>query len=168
MKPSYLEILSKHYPSVFVHTNGSAWEYASIIHDGGDQLPTKETLDELIAQQGKVDMWRVIQVERDRRTQGGVLVSGNWFHSDQPSRIQQIGLVLYGQNMSNNIMWKTMSGTFVQMTPQLAMSIFMAVAMKDMQVFGVAEQKRSEMLQLADPYAYEYMTGWPAIFGEPT
>ena len=69
------------------------------------------------------------QSERDRRKHdGGYKVGTNWFHSDDTSRIQQIALTIMGANMPANIMWKTMSGSFVLMTPTLAGQIFQAAA----------------------------------------
>lgn len=114
----------------------------------------------------KTEMWRKIQVERDRRKSGGVLVAGNWYHSDDTSRIQQLGLVMFGANMPAGIMWKTMSGSFVQMTPTLALQIFSAVATSDVAIFTVAEQHRAAMIASPDPASYNYLTGWPATYGE--
>lgn len=110
--------------------------------------------------------WREIQAERDRRKAGGVKVGDNWFHSDDSSRIQQIGLLLMGANMPPGIMWKTMAGSFVQMTPQLAQNIFMVTGAQDIQLFAIAEQKRAQMLQLESPCDYDSYSGWPPSFGE--
>jgi hypothetical protein len=93
-------------------------------------------------------------------------VGTNWYHSDDTSRIQQIGLVMLGANMPNNIMWKTMLGDFVLMTPTLASQIFQAAMVSDMTIFTVAEQKRQAMLALSDPRNYSWDTGWPPIYGE--
>jgi hypothetical protein len=71
-------------------------------------------------------VWRLIQAERDRRRANGVRVGANWYHSDDTSRIQQLGLLLMGANMPPGIMWKTMSNTFIEMTPILAQQIFQA------------------------------------------
>ena len=110
--------------------------------------------------------WLQIQAERDRRRSAGVKVGTDWFHSDDPSRIQQLGLVMFGVNMPANLMWKTMAGTFVLMTPTLASQIFQASAVSDMTLFAVAEQKKAAMEALANPDTYDHLTGWPLIFGE--
>jgi hypothetical protein len=113
------------------------------------------------------DAWAKIKDERERRkTYGGYKVGTNWYHSDDTSRIQQIGLVILGANLPGNIMWKTMSGGFILMTPTLANQIFQAALMSDMTVFTVAEQKRAEMMTLPDPRTYNCLTGWPLIYGE--
>jgi len=128
----------------------------------GEISPTK-----LIEQ--RAEMWKQIQAERDRRKAGGVQIGANWFHSDDTSRIQFIGLLMYGANMPNNIMWKTMSGSFIQMTPTLAQQIFGSIASKDTAIFTVAETHRAQMNASSTPCTYNFLTGtpaWPTIFGE--
>lgn len=111
-------------------------------------------------------MWLLIQAERDRRKAAGRKVGNYWFHSDDPSRIQQIGLVIFGASMPTGIMWKTMAGDFVSMTPTLAGQIFQAQAVADTILFGLAEQKKAAMLLLSDPTTYDYLSGWPLVYGE--
>lgn len=165
-RPTYVEVIAEDYPLIQVAAVGDGSDYEYLKWVSGDPLPSKADLDAKMASKIKERMWKVIQAERDRRTQGGVKVAGSWFHSDQPSRIQQIGLVIFGANMPAGIMWKTMSGTFVPMTPQLALGIFQSVAMSDQVIYGTAEQKKAQMLASADPISFNYLTGWPAIYGE--
>lgn len=169
MKPSYLEVLAKYFPGTRVRANNAGALYGDLVHDGGDPLPTKSDLDLLVVQDTRENVWRLIQAERDRRTQGGVRVGTNWFHSDASSRIQQLGLVMFGANLPPGIMWKTLGGSFVEMTPTLAVQIFQTTAVHDQQVFAVAEQRRAIMNSMADPENYDHLSGsptWPATFGE--
>lgn len=111
-------------------------------------------------------MWERIKAERDRRTQhGGYPAAGKWFHSDTLSRTQVLALVLLGANIPSGLQWKTMDGTFVDMTPTLAAQIFAAAAMQDTATFQAAETHKSAMEASADPAGYDYSTGWPAIYG---
>lgn len=111
--------------------------------------------------------WALIKKERDRRkSEGGYKVGTYWYHSDDTSRIQQLALVMLGASMPNNIMWKTMSGDFILMTPTLAGQVFQAAMVSDMTVFAVAEQKKATMNALADPRTYNHLSGWPLIYGE--
>lgn len=164
--PTYIDIIGKYYPNVKCHSMGDGSVYENITYVSGDPLPSKNDLDTLMLSDIKIEMWRKIQSERDRRKAGGVLVDGNWFHSDDTSRIQQLGLVMFGANMPNNIMWKTMSGSFVLMTPALAQQIFTAVAASDMVIFAKAEEHKANMNASPDPASYNYLTGWPLIYGE--
>lgn len=110
--------------------------------------------------------WAEIKAERDRRTQtGGYKVGNYWFHSDQTSRIQQLGLVISGQNIPQSLMWKTMSGEFVAMTPTLAQQIFAAASISDMSTFQAAEAHRIAMEASNDPASYDFSGGWPAVYG---
>lgn len=115
----------------------------------------------------KTLMWSAIKTERDRRkSQGGVKVGTKWFHSDDPSRIQQLGLVMMGAGIPANTQWKTMDGSFVTMTQTLAGQIFQASAANDMAIFAAAEAHKAAMEASADPASYDFSTGWPKAFGE--
>ncbi len=112
-------------------------------------------------------VWEAIKAERDRRTEhGGYRVGTKWFHSDQKSRSQQLGLVLLGANIPANLQWKTMDGSFVTMTQQLAGQVLAAAAASDQAIFAAAEAHRQAMEASTDPAAYDFSTGWPKVFGE--
>lgn len=111
------------------------------------------------------DMWERIKAERDRRTEtGGFQVAGKWYHSDQRSRSQQLGLVLMGAGIPANLQWKTMDGSFITMTPALATQILAAAAASDIAHFQAAETHKAAMEASPTPAAYDYSGGWPAIF----
>lgn len=112
-------------------------------------------------------VWERIKTERDRRTeQSGFKVGAKWFHSDQKSRSQQLGLVLLGANIPAGLQWKTMDGSFVTMSQLLAGQILAAGAASDQAIFAAAETHRSAMEAAADPAAYDFSSGWPKVFGE--
>ena len=111
-------------------------------------------------------MWDAIKAERDRRKAGGVKVGAKWFHSDDGSRIQQMGLVMMGAGIPANLQWKTMDGSFITMTQTLASQVFQAVAASDQAIFTAAETHRVAMEASADPASYDYSGGWPKIYGE--
>lgn len=118
----------------------------------------RETTDGLV--------WDWIKTERDRRKAAGVKVGDKWFHSDDGSRIQQMGLVMMGASLPAGLQWKTMDGSFITMTPALAQQVFAAQATSDQTIFAVAEAHRVALKACADPAAYDYLTGWPKVFGE--
>lgn len=107
-----------------------------------------------------------IKAERDRRKAGGIEVGAKWFHSDDGSRIQQIGLVMTGASIPAGLQWKTMDGSFITMTQALATSVFGAAAASDQVIFGAAETHRVAMEASADPASYDYSGGWPKVYGE--
>jgi len=166
MSMTYMQAIGEGFPNTQCHSIGDGSVYDNIVHDAGDPIPEKAVLDTWIEARVKEDMWNKIQKERDRRRTGGVKVGSNWFHSDDASRIQQLGLVMFGANMPPGIMWKTLSGSFVTMTPALALQIFQAVAFSDTNIFSVAESKKAAMLVSADPESINYLTGWPLTYGE--
>ncbi len=111
-------------------------------------------------------VWEQIKARRDSRKEGGVKVSGKWFHTDAASRVQHLGLRMLGNSIPPGLMWKTMDGSFVEMTPALSAGIFLAVLTQDTQIFAVAEQHRAAVYASEDPFSYDFTLGWPPIFGE--
>lgn len=127
----------------------------------------------------KADKWEVIKAERDRRKAGGFKVGALWFHSDADSRIKHLvlkdkarDLFAAGGAMTDNltilgqpVRWKTMDGSFANVTAQLAFDIVTAAGDLDARLFAVAETHRAAMEAAADPSAYDFSAGWPATFG---
>lgn len=165
--PNYLDAIVSGFPSLAVRCDGPATVYSNLSVDGDGTLPSQAELDVIVLSLKRERMWQAIQEERTRRQNGGVFIqsANKWFHSDQSSRVQQLGLVMMGANLPANINWKTMDGTFIIMTQGLALSIFNGAATLDMTAFAVAEQHRQGMLAAADPAAYNFSGFWPATFG---
>jgi hypothetical protein len=74
--------------------------------------------------------------------------------------------VLLGANIPAGLQWKTMDGSFVTMTPQLASQILVEAAASDQAIFAVAEAHKAAMESSADPASYDFSAGWPKSFGE--
>ena len=116
-------------------------------------------------EQRRAAAWEAIKAERDRRTSLGAKVGSHWFHSDQRSRTQQLGLVLLGANIPAGLQWKTLTTTpppvFVTMTTALAQNIVAATAANDTAIFTAAEQHRIALESSSDPENYDFSVGWP-------
>jgi Domain of unknown function (DUF4376) len=166
MQTNYIEALTRFLPARQVRANGDGSDYDSIVALDGLPIPPQAELDALRISLSREVKWTEIKAERDRRKFNGVKIGTSWFHSDDSSRIQQIGLVMMGAGMPAGIMWKTMTDSFVLMTPTLAMQIFQATGAQDMAIFARAEQHRAAMMASPNPSAYDYSTGWPLTFGE--
>lgn len=94
---------------------------------------------------------------RDSKKEGGIkIVIGEqdfWFHSDQDSRIQFLGLknLAYDAKaegatadtilttLGQNLVWKTMAGTWVPVTVKLAYDLVKGISELDATLFAVAE-----------------------------
>jgi hypothetical protein len=122
-------------------------------------VPPLQTLAQVQSAQ-----WVKIKAERDRRQSSGYLVAAKWYHSDDGSRIQQLGLLMMGASIPANLQWKTMDGTFVTMTQALASQVFSAAAASDQVIFAKAEAHKAAMIAAPDPSTYDFSTGWPAVF----
>lgn len=116
----------------------------------------------------KVQAWERIKQERDRRKYLGVKVGQHWFHSDDPSRIQQLALAMMGAAIPAGLQWKTLTKTdqpvFVDMTATLAQGIFQATAASDKAIFAASEAHRLAMEASDTPEIYDISAGWPASF----
>lgn len=102
-----------------------------------------------------------IKFERDRRRLLGARVGEVAFHSDDTSRIQQLGLLMMGASMPAGLRWKAIGGVMVDMTPAMAQQLFAATAARDQSLFEAAEFHIAAASLLADPSAYDYSQGWP-------
>lgn len=102
-----------------------------------------------------------IKAERDRRKGAGCPVGGRTIHSDDSSRIQQLGLLLLGGSIPSGLKWKMVGGARVEMTPALAQQVFAAQAARDAALFDAAELRIAEAAAAANPLEYDYSTGWP-------
>ena len=109
--------------------------------------------------------WELIKAERDRRTHnGGYLAAGKWFHSDTFSRSQQLGLVMIGANIPSGLMWKTMDGSFIEMTQALAIEILASAGTQDSATFAYAESLKTQVEAASDPMSIYIYSGWPLCF----
>lgn len=144
-------------------------EYSYMLPQGCVEITDSEaaSIRAPSVEQVKVEKRGAIKAERDRRAQkGGYRVGTAWFHSDVFSRSQQIGLMMLGANIPANLQWKTMDGSFVQMTQTLAGQVFAAAAASDQAIFAAAEAHRAAMEASATPETYDFSTGWPKVYGE--
>lgn len=117
----------------------------------------------------KAEVWAAIKAKRDLLSDTGgykVTVDGvdRWFHSDPKSKGQQMGLVLASAAAAGVPPWKTMDGTKVAMSQALASQIFQAAMAMEGAIFQAAETHRAAMEASADPSAYDFSGGWPAVF----
>jgi len=97
---------------------------------------------------------------------GGFKVGSVWFHSDTKSRSQQLGLALSGETLTQGLRWKTLDGSFIDMTPTLASEIVTAFSASDQAIFAAAEQHKAALEKSEEPENYDYSTGWPEMFQE--
>lgn len=123
--------------------------------------PSQGEIDAALHEAAARHVAELIKAERDRRKGAGCPVAGHVFHSDDSSRIQQLGLVMMGASLPAGILWKTADSGFVEMTPALAGQIFAAQATRDTQLFAVAQQHIAGAAAAANPLEYDYSTGWP-------
>lgn len=161
---TYQEVLAEKYPTVKTRSLGDGSDYEMLEWVEGDPLPSKEQLDSDKDYFTRVRVWKAIKEKRDALQASGVKVGQYWFHSDMSSRIQQLALVVFGSNLPSSIMWKTLDGSFVEMTPALAIQIFQSSAASDIAIFTVAEHHKAMMMASPNPTTYDFSGGWPPTY----
>lgn len=166
MSHSLIRVIQAKFPNVQVSAIGDGDTYAELVWEGGETLPSEAEISAAKKELLQEETWLQIKTERDRRKAAGIKVGDNWFHSDDTSRIQQIALTMLGASMPSGIMWKTMTGSFVEMSASLAQSIFQTNISYDKTNFAIAEQHRQNMMKLEDPTTYNYSSGWLQTFEE--
>ena len=126
------------------------------------ELPAESATANLAA--ARAARWEEIKAERTRRKEGGVLVAGKWFHTDDPSRIQWLGLVALGAGVPAQP-WKTMDNTTIPLTPSLVQQVFIGLITKEQTIFNHAETLRAAVFASSNPAAVDIQAGWPAVYG---
>lgn len=107
--------------------------------------------------------WNQIKLKRDFVQSGGVFVNDKWFHSDISSRVK-INFILSSESVEEGLQWKTMDGSFVPMTLDLAKQIVSAINSLDSDSFLVSQKHKQSMLSSSDPDNYDYSSEWPSTF----
>lgn len=120
----------------------------------------------------KAQKWNEIKEYRSTLTiNGGYKASGKWFHSDPFSRSQQLGLVILGDNIPTGLLWKTMDGSFIEMTPALAQEVFQTATTQDTLLFAHAEELNNSLQALTSPdeiALFAIKEGWPESYASTT
>lgn len=111
-------------------------------------------------------IWEQIKAHRHAITRGGVYIKSvdKWFHSDDTSRTQYLALQMLVQ-FPDNLMWKTMDNSFVKLNKDLLGELTTTLITEEQANFVNAENHRAQMLQVDNPYEYDYSTGWSAVYG---
>lgn len=126
----------------------------------------------------KAQQWEAIKAKRQQVKVGGVKVGTKWFHTDNESRVQYLGLkdkardlLAAGGSMTDrlqaagaDIQWKTQNGTLIYITAQIAFDIVAAVGVLDALAHQNAEVHKVAMEASAEPAAYDFSTGWPIVY----
>ncbi len=141
--------------------------------------PPPETNSAIIARKKPA-----IETERARRWRGGfsMLIDGvtKWFHSDEFSLVQYIGLkdaardvLAAGGTMNDSLLiagqpvsWSTMDGSFVMMTVKVAFDLVAACRAQQSAIFAASVQHKMALENSTDPASYDTALNWPPVFGE--
>lgn len=95
---------------------------------------------------------------------GGAKVGTHWFHSDTHSKVQQLSLMIAGAALPDGVMWKTMSGEKVLMTPALAVQLYQTQMYQESLLYNYAESLLAQIYELEFPENLDIENGWPEVY----
>ena len=129
------------------------------------QAPQR-TPDELKKQQ-QTQTWEQIKAKLHAVTRGGVYVPSvkKWFHTDDSSRTQYLAMQIMPE-LPDDLMWKTMDGSFIRLTKEILMQVAMTMMTQEQSDFANAERHRQLMLKAENPLEYDYSSSWSAVYGD--
>ena len=115
----------------------------------------------------KNDVWIRILGLRDQKKLGGVLVSSNWYSSEQDMNV--ISKAALGTIILDNTSYKDLAGNTVTLTEQLAKNICAAISSRSKNCDDAAYTHKASIDALTTNeavLAYDYTTGWPSSYGD--
>ena len=115
----------------------------------------------------QAQVWEAIKQKRHTVTRGGVYLKSvdKWFHSDESSRTQYLAMQIMPK-LPDDLMWKTMDGSFIRLTKEILMQVAMTMMTQEQSDFANAERHRQLMLKVENPLEYDYSSGWSAVYGK--
>lgn len=146
--------LVEKYPSEEHEWNGKSW------------VISKEKMTALLNEQ-RAEIWARIKQKRHDNLRGGVYVKsvGKWFHSNDESR-QQYTFLRTLDKLPDNLMWKTMDNSFVQLTKAILDELSSQLVLDEQADFTNAERHKAMMEQAENPLDYDFGSGWTETFPE--
>lgn len=147
-------------------------------------------LDNTILNEARSYVCDQIKTYRESRKMAGVFVMGKWFHSDEKSRTQWLGLKDKAKDALANggdnqtqltinhpqyglvpINWVTMDGSTKLVTVELAFAVFEKIGDLDGLHHGIAVSYINQVQNSSNPESIDYKqnankTNWPPIYGE--
>lgn len=122
------------------------------------------------------EICELIHIERDRRWKSGFPIMHDdgegagertyWLHSDPESVSHQDNAKALGSDLTTDRTWRTLDGSYVRMTPELAEKVSIARFDYKCQIFDAGENHQLIMTELDDPTDYDFSAGWPLSFEE--
>lgn len=112
-------------------------------------------------------IWEQIKAHRYTVTRGGVYLKSvdKWFHTDESSRTQYLAMQIMPK-LPDDLMWKTMDGSFIRLTKEILMQLAMTMMTQEQSDFANSERHRQLMLKVENPLEYDYSSGWSAVYDD--
>lgn len=168
----------KHLPSGMTFPYPAVETYGFTYQDWLDagNIPLPPDQPDLETTRSKI--WNSIKIEKSIRKNGGVFVSGKWFHTDTDSvqqfinlRLKARDLLSSGSNLIDPIIidneeqqWKTLDNTAILLTIQIVLDVVEAIEVLNARIHKHGELLKSMVYNSNDPESIDITTGWPDIY----
>lgn len=144
-------------------------EQLHLVTDDMTEIDADELSNRLAPSKSELQaqVWERIKQKRHANTRGGVYVKSvdKWFHTDESSRTQYLAMQIMPK-LPDELMWKTMDGSFIRLTKEILMQVAMTMMTQEQSDFANAERHRQLMLKAENPLEYDYSSGWSAVYGD--
>ena len=120
--------------------------------------------------QYKADLWEKVKAERETRLVSGCYVPsiGKWFHTDMVSQMSYTRAMdffnLDTPASRKPIAWKTMDGSFTEITKDKLTDIISAIFIRSQEIFNTAEGHHMTINTLTSLNPYDIKANWPEVF----
>jgi hypothetical protein len=72
--------------------------------------------------------------------------------------------MIAGNSLPSDLLWKTMSGAKILMTPTLAVNIYQSQMMQESVLFNYAEALLEQVNTMEFPETLDIVNGWPEVY----
>ena len=144
-------------------------EQLHLVTDDMTEIDAEELSNRLAPSKSELQaqVWERIKQKRHDNARGGVYIKsiGKWFHNDDPTRAQYLAMQIMPK-LPDDLMWKTMDGSFIRLTKEILMQVAMTMMTQEQSDFANAERHRQLMLKAENPLEYDYSSSWSAVYGD--
>ena len=112
-------------------------------------------------QQAKEPLLEAVYAGYEQALLGGVQVEGNWYHTDLKSRQLYTEKLMFPETLGAGGKWKTLDGTYVEMTLELMYSIAKTASFHVSQCFKLKQAELQRIQELTTLIGFTPSANWP-------
>lgn len=169
MAHSYIEIIARKFPNVQAHTTGGPKDYAALVWEGGDPLPTLEQLEQGHLEIAKEDKIAEINKFRDELAFNYFPYDGKRWDCDDTARLNITGVnvlvMINGGTLPPDMLWRDYDNQDWPVTGSYMVNMGLSMFNFISTVYQVGWYHKSQVQALTTPdeaMMYDFSGGWPS------